>query len=443
MFDIDSLLSLKQPHLAAQWEHWSEAKRQRFEKVFEDTSLNRLIEAIEGTAVAEEPTASPSIAPPHSIDGSDLSSPESLEALNQGMNLLREGKIAILVVAGGMGTRLGWPAPKGTFPVGPVTERSLFQLFAEQIHGLNQLSGRSILWAVQTSEGNHDDTQVFFEKNHHFGLAEESIRLFSQGTLPAFLEDGRLALNETQELVRLPDGHGGVYRAMERNGILQWFEENGVEHVYYFQVDNPLSILADPRFMGFHAKSGSEMSTVVIKKERPEERVGVLAEEEHTLRVIEYSEISPELAAQRDADGQLSFRAANTGIHAFRLQFLKQMGQTGALPLHLARKPVPHGGTPTAGIKMEYFVFDGLAKAKRPLVYEVPREGHFAPVKNAEGSDSPTTSRAALSRFHKRQLQSIGIASPEGEIELPFRFLWDEEGLRKAVAEGASSQIKK
>lgn len=409
-----------------------------FLEPLEETPLPWLLDAIEQMATDEKPKEAPSIEPPSAVDGSLENSPESQEARAFGDRLLAEGKIAILLVAGGMGTRLGWEGPKGTFPVGPVTKRSLFEVFAGQVRSLGSRAQRNILWAIQTSDANHEETKLFFHENDWFGLDPAQVQLFSQGTLPALRDDGRVAMLPSGDIACLPDGHGGVYRALEKKGILNWFEDAGIEHVYYFQVDNPLSILADSAFMGHHALRKSEMSTVVIKKRSPDERVGVLAFERGKLRVIEYSEIDADLASQQDPDGQLTLRAGNTGIHAFRLQFLKSMAAKGALPMHVARKPVPwYNEDPVPGFKLEYFVFDALSQAGNPLVYEVPREGYFAPVKNATGQDSPETAKKALFRLHRKQLRDVGCPiSEDREVEISPETAGDPSKLKAAYRDG-------
>ena len=314
-----------------------------------------------------------------------------------------------------MGSRLGWPGPKGTYPVGPITNRSLFQVFAESIRSLKTRFGTTIPWAIQTSPGNHQETMDFLKAHHWFGLPPDDVMLFPQGTLPAFLQDGQIAMDQDEGLVALPDGHGGVFQALRKQGVLPWLASYGVEHVFYFQVDNPLSPIGDPRFMGHHVVSGSEMSTMIIAKSQPDERVGVLAQVNGLLRVIEYTEIDETLANMRDPDGRLTLRAANTGIHAFTIPFLERMSEAGALPLHRAEKPIPTSSevdsTPSTrpGTKLEYFVFDALPHAKNPLVYEAPRDEAFAPLKSAEGNDTPEQAREALQRSYRGLLKKAGI----------------------------------
>lgn len=331
---------------------------------------------------------------------------EHARAQEHGHALLRAGKVATLLVAGGLGTRLGWDAPKGTFPIGPVTDRTLFQHFAEVHRALARRTGHSIPWAIQTSDTNHEATLQFLTENAWFGLDPSDVRLFPQGDLPAFDLQGRIVLDQGGGVVAQPDGHGGVFLAMKRRGVIQWLADRGVEHVFYFQVDNPLAPICDPAFLGHHALTGSRMSTLAVRKVEPGERVGVLALRDGALGIVEYTELPPDLAAARAPDGGLLLRAGNTAIHAFTLELLAEMASEASFPIHAARKAIPTGdGASVQGIKLEYFVFDALPYAGRTLVMEVDRATGFAPVKNADGADSPATARAAMSSAWRRWLE--------------------------------------
>jgi UDP-N-acetylglucosamine/UDP-N-acetylgalactosamine diphosphorylase len=382
------------------------------------------------------------VRPPTLVEApTNLSSSQHEEARLCGEELLSRGRVGILLVAGGMGTRLGWDQPKGTFPIGPVTSRTLFELFFQSIAHLETLHGVLPPLAIQTSPTNDEATNVFLEEHHHFGIPKERVRTFRQGTLPAWTQEGLLALNSSDRLVLLPDGHGGVYQAFTRNRVGEWMREMGVDHVFYFQVDNALVPMADPTFMGHHVLSGSQMSTMVIEKKLPNERVGVLAHVEESLRILEYSEIDEELAAAREDSGALRLRAANTGTHAFTLEFLERMGHESALPLHTAFKPIPHGEGLVPGCKMERFVFDALPLARTPLVYEALRSEVFAPVKSAEGADTPDAARDALRALYRRKCEEAGEVIPPGTpLELCPETLSDPHAIRRVVAAWKSGE---
>lgn len=350
-----------------------------------------------------------------------------------GEALLRVGRVGALLVAGGLGTRLGWDGPKGTFPIGPVTDRTLFQHFAEQLRAVARRYGRPVPWAIQTSAANHEVTVAFFEEHGFFGLDPALVRFFPQGDLPAFDEQARILLDGDGGVVAQPDGHGGVFPALARHGVLDWYAGLGIEHVFYFQVDNPLVPLCDPAFLGAHVQAGSEMSTLAVRKEDPFERVGVVALRDGTPCVVEYTELPPELAQTRDAEG-LAFCAGSVAIHAFSLPLLRRMAHEPERPVHLARKPVQRQGAPTLpGVKLEYFVFDAMPYAERVLVMELDRATGFAPVKNGEGTDSPATARAMMTAVWRSWLERWDprLSLPaDAPIEVSPLFALDEADLR-------------
>jgi UDP-N-acetylglucosamine/UDP-N-acetylgalactosamine diphosphorylase len=240
--------------------------------------------------------------------------------------------------------------------------------------------------------------------------------------MPAFSMDGKLLLAETDSLALSPDGHGGSLRALNRSGALADMKRRGIEHLSYFQVDNPLVHTIDPVFLGLHDVTGSEMSSKTIPKAGPLEKVGNFVVGDGVLQVIEYSDLPDELAHQTNPDGSLKFNAGSIAIHALRLSFVERLTSTGRLelPWHRAEKKVPYvderGSTvkpdkPNA-VKLEQFVFDAIPLAKNAIVYETERAEEFSPVKNAEGVDSPATSRRDQIRRAARWLRSARVEVP-------------------------------
>ena len=357
-----------------------------------------------------------------------------------GEALIRAGKVAAFTVAGGQGTRLGFDGPKGKFPATPVHGRPLFACLAEWLHAATKRWDVDVPWYIMTSPINHDETVEFFESNAYFGLPRDSVSFFSQGVLPSLDRGtGRMLLAEKDRVATTPDGHGGSLKALHTSGALAEMRERGVEHISYVQIDNPLARVLDPVFLGLHASSehsSAEMSTKVVRKEDPGEKVGVLGLRDGKTMVIEYSDLSDEMAARRDEKGRLSFSAGNIAIHAISVEFVERLNAGGefALPLHRAVKKVPHIDTETGdrvdpdepnAVKLESFVFDALPIAETSLVYEVDRVDEFAPIKNAEGKDSPASSKSIQTERAARWLESRGVeverdASGEvlGEIEI-------------------------
>jgi UDP-N-acetylglucosamine/UDP-N-acetylgalactosamine diphosphorylase len=340
------------------------------------------------------------------------------EAKRRGEQLLREGKVAGFLVAGGQGTRLGYDGPKGEYPVTPIKDKPLFQVFAEQLKAWGETSGKPVPWYVMTSALNDGPTREFFEKHHFFGLDRQNVMFFEQEMMPAFSFDGKLLFASDDSLALSPGGHGGSLRALAKSGALDDMKTRGVEHISYFQVDNPLVHAIDPLFLGMHDLTDSDMSSKALTKAEPMEKVGNFATSGDKLMVIEYSDLPDELAEQTNADGTLKFNAGSIAIHALRRDFVEKLNEGGrlSLPWHRAEKKVPHVGDPSPnepnGVKLEQFVFDAVPLAQNALLLETKRDEEFSPVKNAQGNDSPATSRRDQIRRAAKWLETAGIDVP-------------------------------
>lgn len=341
-------------------------------------------------------------------------------AAKEGGKLLEAGKVACFTVAGGQGTRLGYDGPKGTYPVTPVRKKPLFQVFAEKIRAANRRYHTRLPWFIMTSDLNHEATTSFFEENQFFGLNPGDVFFFRQGRMPAVDENGKLILSAPDQLALSPDGHGGSFKALHKNGALEEMAQRGIEIISYFQVDNPLVAVIDPAFIGFHHQTGSEMSSRMIPKRSPDEKVGNFCFADGKVQVVEYSDMPEDLARKTDENGNLLFTAGSIAIHLIDRAFAQRMATSGDLPFHQAHKKVPYvkesgelckPEQPNA-YKFEKFIFDALPLARRPLVLETRREDEFSPVKNAEGEDSPKTCCRDQVQQFLRWLQ-------EAEAELP------------------------
>lgn len=372
-------------------------------------------------------------------------------ARERGLQLLKEGKVAAFLVAGGQGTRLGYDGPKGEFPVTPIKNKPLFQVFAETLLNWSKVSGKSIPWYIMTSDVNDVPTRAFFEKNGFFGYPKSDVIFFQQGMVPAFSMDGQLLLAEKDSLALAADGHGGSFTALRKSGALEDMKRRGVEHLSYFQVDNPLVHMIDPLFLGLHDITGSEMSSKTISKAHALEKVGNFCIGDGKLQVIEYSDLPETLAKSTNPDGSLKFNSGSIAIHVIRVSFAERLtaGGTLALPWHRAEKKVPFVDgagkevkpeKPNA-VKLEQFVFDAIPLAKNPIVLETERAEEFSPVKNAEGADSPATSRADQVKRAKRWLAEAGVkVAEETVVEISPLYAATAEQLKgKKPAVGGSS----
>jgi len=344
-----------------------------------------------------------------------------------GEDLLRQGKVAAFVVAGGQGSRLGFDGPKGCFPTTPINGKSLFNLFAEHILGAKERYGVHIPWYIMTSPLNHEATVSFFEQNQFFGLSPEDLMFFPQGVCPSFdIKTGQVLLASKGEVATNPDGHGGSIKALAVSGALDDMRKRGVQHISYFQVDNPSVRALDPIFLGLHAAgvgSSGEMSSKMIKKAGPDEKVGVFCLGNGKVQVIEYSDLPSEFQHQRLEDGTLRFIAGSIAIHTMSVDFVDRLANDPAfaLPYHRAEKKIPCVDLATGevvapkennGVKLERFVFDALPLCRESIVFETDRVEEFAPIKNATGVDSIQTSTQLQTLRSARWLEAAGVKVP-------------------------------
>ncbi|MDB4657122.1 UDPGP type 1 family protein [Verrucomicrobiales bacterium] len=395
--------------------------------------IDRLVETLVRSnnggndAIAEDLEPAPFIPLPK--NGGD--SGQWQRARKAGEQALRDGRVAAFVVAGGQGTRLGFDAPKGTFPVTPVEKKSLFQVFAEKILAAGIEFGKPVPWFIMTSIINHDNTIAYFEKHNFFGLAADQVQFFSQGLMSAVDANGKILLADKDSIALSPDGHGGSLRALVRSGAIDKMKAAGIDTISYFQVDNPLVRCIDPEFIGFHLLANSELSSKALPKRDAGEKVGVFCEKNGESVVIEYSDMPERLASERDANGELRFRGGSIAIHIFNRDLVERLGSGNAeiaLPFHLAHKKVAHIDPATGektepaepnAYKFEMFVFDALPFAENPVIIETAREDDFSPVKNAEGSDSPQTSADDQLRQFARWAKAAGIEIEADDSGLP------------------------
>jgi len=351
-----------------------------------------------------------------------------------GADALAAGEVGVILVAGGSGTRLGYEGPKGTFPIGPVSSASLFQIHVEKIVALGRRYGRTIPLYIMTSPDNHEATIAFFESHDRFGL--EHIRFFTQGQMPAVdRATGNVLLASKGRVALSPDGHGGTLAALAVPGpgvtpsCLDEMRAHGVRTLFYFQVDNPLVRIAEPSFIGLHRDADAELSFKVVERLAPDEKLGVVVMVDGRPQVIEYSDLPPELAGRRVPEGALELWAGSIAVHILERSFIERLAGEYRLPFHRAVKKVTyvddrgqiiHPAEPNA-VKFEQFIFDALPLAERWTVVETDRAGEFAPLKNAVGPDSPATVHQQMSdQFGNWLEQADAVVPRRTDGSVPF-----------------------
>lgn len=316
---------------------------------------------------------------PNNLKGSySDSSKEQLKAYElEGLKAVSKNEVAVLLMAGGQGTRLGVQYPKGMYSVGLLSNKSLYQLQAERILRVQELATKefetnnknpTIPWYIMTSEHTQGLTEEYFKTNNHFGLNSCDIKFFEQDMLPCFDNEGKIILDQKHKISRSPDGNGGLYKALHKRHILDDMAKRGVKYVHVYGVDNILIKLADPVFIGFCIEKEANCAAKVVRKTEPDEKVGVICKVNDRFQVVEYSEISQVTRNLRDANGDLLYNAGSICNHFFSTKFLNELCRYHEKDLkhHVAEKKISFINdkgervTPTSnnGIKLEKFVFD-------------------------------------------------------------------------------------
>ena len=368
------------------------------------------------------------------------------DAISLGEEALRLGRVGTLLVAGGQGTRLGFDGPKGEFPVGAVSGRTLYRIHGERLLALGRRCGRTPPLYLMTSDANHEAALELFAREACFGLPPDRVRIFQQGLAPAVDDSGTLLLDAPDHVAMAPNGNGGLFAALRDSGAFEHMRSIGVDTISYIQVDNPLSLSCDPRFVGHHLLRQSQFSCKAIRKTSPFERVGSYARVNGRLQVVEYTEIPAELAQRIDDQGELLLSFSNPGLFVWSREFAEAQAARRDLPFHKAHKKIPHldaGGqllfpAEPSGYKFEAFAMDTLPDAERSLLLACDRDAEFAPVKNAAGDDSPASARALMTKLYTSWIVRAGgrMVSPGAAIEVSPLYALDAEELQAKLPRG-------
>jgi len=442
-----------QSHLLAFWSHLNRTQKQLLLQQIQSLDFSKVDDWVRKYVTEPAPPPVPThFTPAPAYDPAPGNSQQRTkydQAVKLGAQLISAGKVAAFVVAGGQGTRLGIDEPKGNFPITPLKNKTLFQVFAENIAATSKKYKTTCPWYVMTSPLNYDQTIKIFRSNNFYGLDQKNVFIFQQGTLPNFSFDGKILLADKDKIACSPDGHGGSLKALYKSGAIEDMKNRGVELISYFQVDNPLIKIFDPLFIGLHALDKAKISSKAVIKAHPLEKVGNFCLVDGRITVIEYSDLPEDQANKKNPDGSLAFQLGSIAIHIINTSFVEKLNADGfSLPLHKAVKKIPHidldanpvEPTEPNGIKLESFVFDALPLASKSIILKTLREEEFAPVKNASGPDSPDSAKRLIIARAANWLQAAGVivprkpdGSPDCTIEIAPSFALQPDDIKQKL----------
>jgi UDP-N-acetylglucosamine/UDP-N-acetylgalactosamine diphosphorylase len=462
-----------QEHLLTFWDVLSETERQQLARQIENIDFEQINELYQRR---NEPAQSLALADkandPPAYQFSTVPNPLPVkarkkitaeEAIQAGTEALQSGKVAAALVAGGQGTRLGFPHPKGMFPIAPVSGKTLFQIHFEKVLAASKKIGQRIPYCIMTSPATHTETVDFLNENKYFGMNPDDVFVFCQGTMPAVdLTTGKILLSEKSSLALSPDGHGGMLKAIslaaspsgETCSVLEKLKQREIEYLFYHQVDNSLVKICSPEFLGYHILSGSELTSQVIRKTKPLDKVGNVVEADGHLSVIEYSDLPENVAVKTNPDGSMKIWAGSIAVHIFNTAFLEQQSQKkDSLPFHFAKKKVSFVDLQSGAevkpekenaVKFEKFIFDLMPAAENSVVVEVDPPNHYAPLKNKDTADCPETVKRDLSKQFISWLRQAGAeVADDAVIEISPLFADSPETLKEKIASGTKVSGKK
>lgn len=323
------------------------------------------------------------------------------EFVKIGLDAIRAGKVGAVLLAGGMGTRLGSDAPKGVYNIGLTKDVFIFQRLVENLMDVVHQAGVWIPLYVMTSDKNHEATTAFFKEKNYFGYDPDNVIFFMQDMAPAADYNGKVYMEEKYKMSTSPNGNGGWFLSMMKWGVVDKIRDAGVEWLNVFAVDNVLQRIADPCFVGAAIATDSAVGAKVVRKNAPDEKVGAICLEDGRPSIVEYYDMTEELMAARDAQGEPAYNFGVILNYLFREKDLEEIAAK-KLPLHIVEKKIPcldEEGRPVRpeapnGYKFEQLVLDMIHELDSCLPYEVVRNHEFAPIKNRTGIDSVESARA-------------------------------------------------
>jgi UDP-N-acetylglucosamine/UDP-N-acetylgalactosamine diphosphorylase len=426
--EFQKLENLNQQHLLTFWDKLNEIEQKKLLNQIQnlDIEVFKLQQLL-----VKNPNSAPEIFEPFE----EFKNSGNQELYSFGKEIIAGGKVGCLLIAGGQGSRLRFEGPKGMFPTSLIKRKSLFQIFSEKVVAASKQSNRSLPLAIMTSPLNDVETKTFFQNESFFGLNKDQISFFSQKMLPLLDPNGNLFLDSLFHIAEGPDGNGNALKYFVDSGIWETWYKKGIRYLLYVLVDNPLTDPFDAELVGYHIKSGSEITVKTIKRDNESEKLGLLVKHGEQVLVKEYTEMFPEEQVARRTDGSLKHQVANMSVFCFNMNFVHRVGNLNEveIPLHKAFKTatflnskgeISHPTKPNAW-KFEHFIFDLLPFASSVKALLSPRSECYAPLKNFEGQHSIKQVQEAIqARDRTIYTQITKLPPPEHPFELAFDFYY-------------------
>ena len=374
-----------------------------------------LIMDVFNEANSKKEVSSKQISPMQAAKKEDMSDIEKEKYYDLGKKVIENGEYAVVTVAGGQGTRLGHSGPKGTFKVQTVNgEKYIFEILCETMKNASKEYNIEIPWYIMTSEENNKDTENFFKEHDFFGYNPEKIKFFKQSKMPLMTTDGKILIDKDFKVKEAADGHGGIFNSMRKAGVINELEDKNIKWIFTCGVDNILVNMVDPYLVGLAIEKNCKIATRSLVKNSPSEKVGVLCKQDNKIKVVEYTELSEEMANMTDEKGNLLYGESHVMFNLFSLDAIKQIS-TAKLPYHIAFKKNDYldnkGNLVKAespnSYKFESFIFDSFELFDDIAILRTKREDEFAPIKNATGNDSPETAVNLYNNFWKGKKFSL------------------------------------
>lgn len=347
------------------------------------------------------------ISPVKAINPEKKDIEEIEEYIKIGEDVVKSGHLAIGIMAGGQGTRLGHNGPKGTFKLELNGEtKSLFEIIVDKLRNAYEKYNVYLNCYIMTSPENNKETVAFFEKNNYFNYPKEYIKFFMQEDLPLLNKKGKLILGEDGLIKLASEGNGGIFYSMAKKGIIDDMKSKKIKWIFIGSVDNLLVKYVDTLLLGLAIKQNVNIATRTVIKNSPNERVGVLCKKNGKVKVIEYTEVPKEMMVATDEAGEFLYGESHIMCNLFSLEAIEK-ASTKELKYHVAVKKIKYidengklvNPTEPNCYKFEKFVFDSFGLFDEIAILRGKREEDFAPIKNAEGQDSPETAKKLYENY--------------------------------------------